>query len=423
MSKTLINMSIAGKILLVITLLFGCAAQKPTTAPVTLGAAPDEGLPLDAAVMHAVDDIFVQTQQRLPPDTPTQRLPGFLSRFESKPQPQPQNKRLLVDSLLDPVSGQQTELMHTIEQKIGERVRGQYPQWELSPFRESSVSQAHYLMAGTLAAEPKGGDRKLRLNLSLTDLKTGLIVAQTSILVTGEGLNVNPTQFYQDTPVTVRDRSTDAYARTAATPAGQKADPEYMERVVTAALINEALSAYNSARYEEALTVYTKAEASPGGEQLRVLNGLYLANWKLGRSESAASAFARIIAYGFANNTLAVKILFRPGSTDFWPDPKVSGAYPIWLRQIGREAISAKVCLNLVGHTSRTGPEQVNVKLSQQRALYIKQRLEAESPALSGRLRFAGVGWRENLVGIGSDDARDALDRRVEFRVVDCSTT
>jgi hypothetical protein len=258
--------------------------------------------------------------------------------------------------------------------------------------------------------------------LSLTDLKTGLIVAQTSVLVTGEGLNVNPTQFYQDTPVTVRDRSTDAYARTAATPAGKKADPEYMERVVTAALINEALSAYNTARYEEALTVYSKAASSAGGEQLRVLNGLYLANWKLGRSESAESAFARIIAYGFANNTLAVKILFRPGSTDFWPDPKVSGPYPIWLRQIGREAISAKVCLNLVGHTSRTGPEQVNVKLSQQRALYIKQRLEVESPALSGRLRFAGVGWRENLVGIGSDDARDALDRRVEFRVVDCST-
>jgi hypothetical protein len=285
------------------------------------------------------------------------------------------------------------------------------------------VSQAQYVMAGTLAAETKGGDRKLRLNLSLTDLKTSVIVAQTSVLVTGEGLNVNPTQFYQDTPITVRDRWTDAYAQTAAMPPGKKADPEYIERVVTAALINEALSAYNSARYEEALNVYTRAASSAGGEQLRVLNGVYLANWKLGRSDGAESAFARIIAYGFANNTLAVKILFRPGSTDFWPDPKVSGPYPIWLRQIAREAISAKVCLNLVGHTSRTGPEQVNVKLSQQRASFIKQRLEAESPALSGRLRFAGVGWRENLVGIGSDDARDALDRRVEFSVFECSST
>ena len=30
------------------------------------------------------------------------------------------------------------------------------------------------------------------------------------------------------------------------------------------------------------------------------------------------------------------------------------------------------------------------------------------------------MGWRENLVGSGSDNAVDALDRRVEFRVEAC---
>ncbi|MGZ5225050.1 MAG: OmpA family protein, partial [Burkholderiales bacterium] len=143
-------------------------------------------------------------------------------------------------------------------------------------------------------------------------------------------------------------------------------------------------------------------------------------NWKLGRSDDSERAFGRIVAYGLANNALGVKILFRPGSTEFWPDPNVSGPYTIWLRQIAREASSSKVCLNLIGHTSRTGPEGLNIRLSQQRASYIKQRLEAESPVLSSRTRFTGVGWRENLVGTGSDDARDALDRRVEFNVIDC---
>jgi len=32
----------------------------------------------------------------------------------------------------------------------------------------------------------------------------------------------------------------------------------------------------------------------------------------------------------------------------------------------------------------------------------------------------SGVGSREKLVGIGTDDLRDALDRRVEFRPVPC---
>lgn len=37
------------------------------------------------------------------------------------------------------------------------------------------------------------------------------------------------------------------------------------------------------------------------------------------------------------------------------------------------------------------------------------------------RLSSDGVGLRENLIGLGTDDLRDALDRRVEFRVVECS--
>jgi hypothetical protein len=36
------------------------------------------------------------------------------------------------------------------------------------------------------------------------------------------------------------------------------------------------------------------------------------------------------------------------------------------------------------------------------------------------RLKSDGVGSREALVGLGTDDIRDALDRRVEFRVVNC---
>jgi class 3 adenylate cyclase len=39
-----------------------------------------------------------------------------------------------------------------------------------------------------------------------------------------------------------------------------------------------------------------------------------------GRAADAESAFGRIVAIGLVTNNLAVKFLFRPGSTDFWPD-------------------------------------------------------------------------------------------------------
>src|SRR6476660_6795310 len=217
MSKiwSFINRGIACKVFLVTTLLSGCAAQK-------LSAPPAEGLLLDPAGVNAVDDLFLQTQ----------RLPGLLARISKK--------RLLVDHLNDAASGQQTKVMQVIEQKIDERVHSEYSQWEIVPFRPSNVSQAQYLMAGTLTHEEKDARRHLRLNLSLTELRTGLIVAHTSVLIIDQGLDVNPTQYYRDSPVMVRDGATDAYARTAATQSGQKADPVYIERVVTASLISEA---------------------------------------------------------------------------------------------------------------------------------------------------------------------------------------
>jgi outer membrane protein OmpA-like peptidoglycan-associated protein len=58
--------------------------------------------------------------------------------------------------------------------------------------------------------------------------------------------------------------------------------------------------------------------------------------------------------------------------------------------------------------------------LSVQRARYIRQRLIGEAGVLGERTRPSGKGFRENIIGTGTDDAVDALDRRVEFRIVGC---
>ena len=74
----------------------------------------------------------------------------------------------------------------------------------------------------------------------------------------------------------------------------------------------------------------------------------------------------------------------------------------------------------VVGHTSETGTEAVNDALSLKRALFIRQRLGAESPEFASRMKAQGMGSRQNIVGSGTDDVVDALDRRVEFAIVDC---
>jgi outer membrane protein OmpA-like peptidoglycan-associated protein len=76
----------------------------------------------------------------------------------------------------------------------------------------------------------------------------------------------------------------------------------------------------------------------------------------------------------------------------------------------------------IVGHTSRTGSEPYNDKLSAARSAAIRQKLGAEPGAaeLLARMKTSGVGSRENIIGTGTDDVADALDRRVEFKIVGC---
>ena len=363
-------------------------------------------LPFEQAVAQATEDLFKQTQGDL------------LSKVESKLA----RRTIAIDPLLDGRTGQQTAVTRSIEKSITEKIKAAYPQFDVLPFQSSSMGKTNLILTGTLTRDNAAGapPKRLRLALALTDLKTGKVVAQANSLTRDDGLDTKPTPFYQDSPVIIRDRTIDGYVKTAETPPGQAADPAYLEKIVTAALIEEALGAYNDQNYADALRLYERSLASPGGDQLRVHTGIYLSNLKLGRNGEAESAFGKIVSSGLANNNLGVKFLFRPGSTEFWQDAKISGPYTFWLRQIARQSAAAKVCMNIIGHTSKTGSEQTNDRLSQQRAQFIKQRLEAEAPELGARTRASGQGFRQALVGTGSDDARDALDRRVEFKLSSC---
>src|SRR4029450_5538279 len=102
-------------------------------------------------------------------------------------------------------------------------------------------------------------------------------VAQASSRARDEALDTNPTPYYRDSPVVVKDKVVDGYIATSQTPPGQAAGPAYYERVPTATVISEATAAYNSDNYADALSLYRNAETTASGEKLRVLNGLYRA--------------------------------------------------------------------------------------------------------------------------------------------------
>lgn len=383
--------------------LAGCVTQP--TQPV---AVADEW-PFDEAATRATDALVTQTQ----------KLPGVLNAVATT-----LGKRTLVlDPMLDAGSGQQTAATQALERRVTEQLAAKHAQFEVLPFKAGNLGRAQYLLTGTMTrqAAAAGGRAGFRIDLALTELKTGEVVAQASARAREEGVDTTPSRYYLDSPVLLKDKLVDGYVRTTAAAPGQRGDAVYLERIATATLISDANQLYNAERYQEALAQYRSALATPAGEQLRVLNGIYLTSWKLGRLPDAEQAFGKLVALGIASNQLGVKFLFNPNSTEFWSDPKVSGAYAMWLRQIAREALAARVCMEVIGHTSRSGSEEYNDALSLRRATQVRQRLASEAPELARRTRAVGKGFRENIVGSGTDNTADALDRRVEFKIADCS--
>ena len=369
----------------------------------------------EKAAAEATDSLVAQTG----------KLPAFLARIEStlaKPDAGTPNRGIVLDPMLDTITGQQTETTLLFERRVTQRMGNLFPQFEFLPFQAVNLTRAQYLLTGTMSRVPSEPDKPtVRLSLALTDLKTGLVVAQASAMAREENLDATPSRYYKDSPVLIKDKVVEGYARTTATPAGQRADAYYMERIGAATVISEATTLYNAEKYQDALGQYKTALATPQGEQLRAESGVYLSNIKLGRVAEAEQAFGRIVALGIAYNELGVKFLFQPGSVEFWADPKISGAYGMWLRQIAHEALVAKSCMNIVGHTSHSGPAAVNDALSLKRAAYVRQRLAVEQPELGPRIRAEGMGFRQNIVGSGTDNSFDVLDRRVEFKIIPCT--
>ena len=388
------------------------AAAAPATpgagpaAPVA--AAPPPVQPYDQAVLAAAQALLDNAAR--PPADAAPRPP----------------QALVIDPLIDGLTGAQSVATRAMGAQLTALIRARYPQYEVQPFSAASVARSPLVLIGTFTGvnaqrQTSGPREAFRICLALADLKTGKLVSKGLAFAQPAGVDATPLAFFRDAPVFTDDPATLGYIRTCqGTRAGDAINPLYADRIMAATLVAEATDAYDAGRYSQALALYTSAQRTPGGDQFRVYNGLYLAHWKLGHRDQAQTAFGRIVDHGLGQKRLAVKFLFQPGSTVFPANSRLSEAYPVWIKAIGAQALASSACLEVVGHTSATGPEPLNMRLSALRAAHIKSLLDASAPPLARRTIANGVGSAQTMVGNGRDDASDALDRRVEFKVIDC---
>jgi outer membrane protein OmpA-like peptidoglycan-associated protein len=333
---------------------------------------------------------------------------------------------LVIDPLIDAATGQQTMGSVQMGRQLAEIVQSQYPMWTVRPLTRDVLTDQPLLLIGTLtaintkkaAAEPADA---FGICLRLVDLRTGKVVARNADRATVDSVNAEPTPYFRDSPTWSKDKTTSAYIKSCqGTALGDAVDPVYLLRLPAAAVLNEALAAYTANRLSDAYRLYREAAIVAEPDDLRVLNGQYLTSWRSGRRTEAAQVFDKIVQAGFDANRLPLKLLFSPGGTTLLSSGDLQAQYTMWLRAVGRHSSAGGSCLQVVGHTSHTGSAELNDALSERRALFVQSRLQAAAPALGRRIATQGVGWRENLIGLGTDDLRDALDRRVEFHFVSC---
>lgn len=365
-------------------------------------APPPTPIPYPEALQRAANDLFTKAN-----------IPG--DRIE-----------LVIDPLIDGISGAQSTATRSMQQTLTEIVEKSYPRFVVQPFSSEALAREPVMLIGTFTAVNNGGDNAgprdaFRICLTLADLKSKSIVSKGVARAKPEGVDVTPTQYYRDSPVWTKDQATEAYIKTCqGTKLGDPVDPTYAERLRAAALINDGILEYEAKRYREALAFYHTARTLPGGDQHRVRIGTYLSASRLGRRDDAVDAFGELIDSSLTSNQLMVKLLFKPGTTQFIDNPQITEPYPMWLSQIATRSRAKGACLEIVGHTSRTGMPSVNERLSVLRAQFVMELLQIGAPDSKNRMIATGMGFKENLIGTGKDDASDALDRRVEFKVIGC---
>ena len=336
-------------------------------------------------------------------------------------------RELVIDPLIDASTGQQTAGTVQLGQQLGTLVKARMPSWSQRPLTRTSLSSQPLLLIGTLTAINTKGARDenadaFRVCLALLDLRSGKVVAKRVDRATLATVSAEPTPFYRDSPTWALDRTALAYIRSCqGSAAGDSVDPGYLLRLPASAIVAEAQAAFAENKAADAYRLFREAQPLADPDDLRILNGLYLASWRTGKKKEATETFGRIVGIGLDSKKLPIKIFFNPGQTTLLGSPDLQTQYAIWLREVAFQVGVRETCMKVVGHTSRTGTPAANLALSQRRAALVKQTLERLNKSLDSRLSSEGVGASEIIVGLGTDDMRDALDRRVEFRTVDCA--
>lgn len=345
----------------------------------------------------------------------------LLNQLQAKSGMFDSKKIVVIDPFVYADSGEVTKASRDIEQGIIKEAEKNFANLTVSRMDQENVNTADYVMLGVILFEPLKGEsggqgRKFyHITSSIVERKTGTVAAKSEVWISDT--NLDSSSVVADAPVIPTDpKKLEELLKWTKLPVDAQIPPGFSESLDTKAILAQAETALENGNYKDALFLFGKASQRPEGQILKTYVGLYSANLKLKDLNSAGEAFGKLVMVGVRDKNLSVKFLFSVKTTEFIDQPEKRQEYSMWLQQIGQYFNSNQECLHIIGHSSKTGEQDYNKKLSLARAEKIRQLLK-----IGSRAKAVGKGYEECVNCLGSDDNKDAVDRRVVFKVVNCS--
>jgi len=349
-----------------------------------------------------------------------------------------ENRRLLTDILEGPAtvtfvfnpfvevgSGQVTHQSLAIEDLFFQEISSYSDRFKVTRISQESLQQADYIVNGIIQYEARSTTEAKKyhhVSAVVVDRKEQVIVAKNEVWVDAPNLDYTPTPSYQDNPLYLtKNQMLQWLIETVKSSVGTPVSGGYTASVETRSLLVEAQTAYDKEDYDHAFRAFNAIVQQANGRTMEAYGGLYATFFKLGRLKEAEETFAKIVTLGVEAGNLPVKLMFEPDLTEFLRVSQLRHQYDLWLRQIALYLRDhSQKCVNIIGHTSRTGLYDYNRELSKQRAEVIRQRMSQMIPDIFQRTQVTGRG-PDTIVGSVPDNAQNAIDRRVEFKILDCS--
>lgn len=379
-------------LLLMLAIFTGCAPIRPLDKPMSF----------DEAVEALAENLFQQAYNE------GAMLPIIDYKFA-------------VDPFASKETGEVIEASKDITRIFTKTALKVSPKFIVEELNVKNENTSNYLIVGKIQHETtsSGGKsgKRYRIYASIIDKSTNTVVANASIWISDARIKSSAVGIYKDSPMYILDANTDVFMKLTQAVKGTKVSSGYLQLLHEKAVLIEVDKLIDANKMQEA---YSLLKPLNVGDSLKYYTALYMVARDLGKNAESEAAFGKMVDIGIAQKNMSLKFLFSVDSTEFPKNPETRKRYALWLRLIAKGIEKNNMCMKIIGHTSRTGTEQYNMTLSKDRAAAVQKIMLTDFSGIAKRTKASGRGFQDNVSGIGTDDARDAIDRRVEFAIVDC---